>query len=260
MIVVPILLYHSVAAAGRGDDDPWQVRAADFAADMDAVAATGRQPMTASGLADWLRRPDREGRPVLVTFDDGFGDYADVARPVLAERGIPATVFVTTGWLDRPRMLARSVLPSLVDEGSVEIGAHSVSHPHLDTLGAERAGYEIRASREALEDVLGRPVRAFAYPHGSHRDTTRRLVHAAGFTTAHAVKNALSHDADDVLALGRYTVRSATSRTEVRRFLTGAGAPLAWRRERLRTSAFRVVRTCRRIAAELGPGPCAGGA
>lgn len=254
-MIVPILLYHSIAAVGRGDDDPWQVRGADFAADMDAVVATGRQPMTASGLAEWLRRPDRDGQPVLVTFDDGFADYAEVARPVLAEHGLPATVFVTTGWLDQPRMLARSVLPDLADEGFTEIGAHSVSHPHLDTLGADRARYEIEAGRGVLQDVLGRPVRAFAYPHGSHRRTTRRLVRAAGFTTAHAVKNALSHDADDVLALGRYTVHGGTSRDDVRRVLAGSGAPLAWRRERLRTSAFRVVRTGRRIAAERRAGP-----
>jgi peptidoglycan/xylan/chitin deacetylase (PgdA/CDA1 family) len=250
MTVVPVLLYHSVAAPGRATGDHWQVRAADFAADMAAVATSGRQPMTATGLARWLADPQRTGHPVLVTFDDGFADYADVALPVLAELDLCATLFVTTGWLDRTRMLSRSAVAALADDARTEIGAHSVSHVHLDTVGRDRALRELVGSRETLEDLLGRPVRSFAYPHGSHRRTTCRLARAAGYTTAHAVKNALSHDADDVLAVGRYTVHAGTSRDAVRRVVDGAGLPLAPRRERLRTSAYRLVRTGRRISAE----------
>ena len=48
---VPILLYHSVYAAGQRTDDYWQVDEADFRADMEAVVATGRSPMTAQAYA-----------------------------------------------------------------------------------------------------------------------------------------------------------------------------------------------------------------
>ena len=49
-----------------------------------------------------LRR--RRGRHVLVTFDDGYRDNHDLALPVLRRHGIPAAFFITTGFVDRPRL------------------------------------------------------------------------------------------------------------------------------------------------------------
>jgi hypothetical protein len=59
------------------------------------------------------------------------------------------------------------------------------------------------------------------------------------------VKNALSHPADDPFAVGRFTVTATTGREQVRAVLDGRLAPVAWRRERLRTRGYRVVRRAR---------------
>jgi alkylhydroperoxidase family enzyme len=71
-----------------------------------------------------------------------------------------------------------------------------------------------------------------------------------GCPTAHAVKNALSHPADDAFAVARYTIQAGTGDDEVRAVLAGAGAPLTWRGERLRTWGYRQVRRGRRFARE----------
>jgi peptidoglycan/xylan/chitin deacetylase (PgdA/CDA1 family) len=48
----------------------------------------------------------RRARPaVLVTFDDGYRDYHDVAYPILREVGIPAVNFVATGFADEPERM-----------------------------------------------------------------------------------------------------------------------------------------------------------
>ncbi len=248
---VPVLLYHSVAGETAGSD-PFAVRLDDFRRDMAAVAESGRTAMTATGYHGWCQSVGRgDVRPVLVTFDDGFADYADRALPVLQEHDLASTLFVTTGWLGRREMLSRSALAAL---GSlpgrsggpvVEIGAHSVSHSHLDTLRPGEARRELCYARETLEDALGAWVTAMAYPHGSHSALTKRLARETGHITAHAVKNALSHPDDDPFAVGRFTVHAGTTRAQVRAALSGGGAPRSWTRERLRTRAFRAVRRTR---------------
>ncbi|GAA4610366.1 peptidoglycan/xylan/chitin deacetylase (PgdA/CDA1 family) [Actinoplanes octamycinicus] len=241
--LVPVLLYHSVSATRR--DDPWQVSADDFRADMTAVVASGRTPLTATRYAAALRgEAELPARPVLITFDDGFADFADEALPILTGLGLPATLFVTTGWIGTTGMLSAAAIGDLAAAGPVEIGAHSVTHPHLDLLGRRAARDEAGASRGALEDLLGRPVTAFAFPHGSHRRQTVAAVRAAGFAAAFAVKNALSHRADDPFAIARYTVHAASTRGQVAAVLAGDG-PAAWGGERLITTAYRAVRFAR---------------
>ena len=242
---VPVLLYHSIARPGQAASDRFQVTAADFAADMAAVVASGRTPLTATDYAACLNGPEPlPERPVLITFDDGFADYAHVALPILERHGLPATLFVTTGWLDRPGMLAGPDLTRLAD-GSTEIGAHSATHPHLDLVAGDAINTEVTEPREILEQLTGRAVTSFAYPHGSHTARTKVAVAESGYLTAHAVKNALSHPGDDPLAVARFTVEAHTAREQVRLVLAGTGAPLAWPGERLRTRAYRVVRRLR---------------
>ncbi|MDQ6605453.1 MAG: hypothetical protein M3Z06_02770, partial [Actinomycetota bacterium] len=82
----------------------------------------------------------------------------------------------------------------------------------------------------------------------------RTAVGAAGYRSAAAVKNALSHPADDPLAIARVTIMRDTSTDAVAELLAGRGAPLAWRRERYRTQAFRTARRLRRRAVVLARG------
>jgi peptidoglycan/xylan/chitin deacetylase (PgdA/CDA1 family) len=193
------------------------------------------------------RRPLPD-RAVLLTFDDGFADLVDVVAPALAARGLRGTAFVTTGYLGRPGYLSRNALTQLATT-DMEIGAHSVNHPHLDLEPPAVAHEEVVSSRTRLEDLLGRPVTSFAYPHGSHTRLTKSFVAGAGYVTAHAVKNAVSHLADDVLAVGRFTIGEATPDAQVAAVLAGDGAPRSWRGERWRTTAFRQVRRYRRARA-----------
>ena len=67
------------------------------------------------------------------------------------------------------------------------IGAHTLSHPLLSQVSEAVARHEIEGSRSLLESLLGRPVRAFAYPFGSPESVTRRdlaLAEKAGFICA----------------------------------------------------------------------------
>src|SRR6202022_3511042 len=111
----------------------------------DTIVSLGYQALTVSTLVDRLADggplPERLG---VITFDDGFADTAEVAAPALAARGLPATLYVTTGALQGnqseghhclppARMLAWDQLVDLERSG-MEIGAHTESHRVLDVL------------------------------------------------------------------------------------------------------------------------------
>jgi len=129
-----ILCYHRIA---EGVDDPFKlcVTPARFAAHLDEIAQHG-EPSTLAELSLPSLRPR-----IVVTFDDGYADNLSNAVPIAEARGIPITVFVTSGvlgsdigfWWDRLSTLLRSRPPSISEitlpagEGTVRIGLGSSS-------------------------------------------------------------------------------------------------------------------------------------
>ena len=93
----------------------------------------------------------------------------------------------------RPRSanmaVTREELVQLAGEanGLIEIGAHTVLHPSVGHLDRERQRFEIVESKRALESMITRPVKSFAYPFGEHcdyNDTSIELLGEAGFDRA----------------------------------------------------------------------------
>ncbi len=80
--------------------------------------------------------------------------------------------------------LSNQELVHLAKGKLVEIGSHTVTHPSLAKLPLDEQRYEIEASKTWLENLLGRPVVSFSYPHGSLTPETVSLVRAAGFACA----------------------------------------------------------------------------
>ena len=243
MTSVSILLYHSISEAASDGIESFTTTPAEFGAHLDAVVASGLPVLTVSEFAA------RREPAVVITFDDGFADFAEHALPALAERGLPSTLYVTTGFLDTPGMLRASQLREFVGHG-VEIGAHTHTHPQLDTISLGAARDEITQSKQLLEDALGSAVKSFAYPHGYSSAKVRGLVRDAGFSSACAVRNTLSSTTDDRFALARLTVRDTTTAGDVAGWLEGRRVRSPRRRERVATKAWRAYRRTKALTAE----------
>ncbi|HWF11879.1 MAG TPA: polysaccharide deacetylase family protein [Bryobacteraceae bacterium] len=116
---------------------------------------------------------------IALTFDDGCSNLAEHAFPLLDRLRLPATVFAVSGycgldnsWPGQPagavpglRLLGWDELASA--PASIEIGAHTATHPHLTSLSAAECDREMQECRREIEARLARPVRSFAYPYGS---------------------------------------------------------------------------------------------
>ena len=135
-------------------------------------------------LAEIVRlAPDAEA--VAITFDDGFANVLDLAAPVLAERGLPATMFVVSGRVGKSNQWnvsgdrAVPIMPLLDWAGLKELvamgfslGAHTVSHPRLGRLPPEQQTAELTRCVEQIGEQLGERVVAFAYPYGQYTEAT----------------------------------------------------------------------------------------
>ena len=254
---IPILLYHSITDREAGKFSSFTLSPATFEAHLDLIMRRGHTVLSVSDLVEHI---DSGGplpeRPVVITFDDGFLDLAEHAWPALAERRLPATAYVTTGFLDRPDQPRRPEhwggLPLLdatalvdLDRAGLEIGAHSVSHPQLDCISPSAATAQVRDSKAALEALLRHPVDSFAYPFGHFDESVRQAVVGAGFTSACGVKNCLSSLTDDRFALARLTVRNDWDSELLGRVLDGWRVRTAPKREPVRTRMYRVARRAR---------------
>ena len=253
---IPILLYHSVRDVPAPGFEPYTASPDQFAGHLDRLLDRGFTPLTVGAMLALSAAGTLPAKPAVITVDDGFTDFATAAWPLLAQRGLSATLYVTAGALGRGSgwlgaagaelaVLSAAALRDLAAAGC-EIGAHSMTHPHLDCLAPDAAYAEIRDSRDALEQALGRPVDSFAYPHGYHSRVTRELVVSAGYRSAAAVRNALSHTADDRYTLARVTVTADHDVAALDRVLSGAGVPTAGPRQKLRTLVWRQARRLQR--------------
>ncbi len=251
---IPILLYHSVSVNPPSWVAPFSVSPVTFAAHLDEIVSSGRQPLTVSQYVDGLTgREDLPSRPVLITVDDGFADFGTYALPALTERSLPSTLYVTTGALSDQKqeavlppapMLASTDLIGLEAAG-VEIGAHTHTHRQLDLLPWRMVADEAARSSSILSTVLGHRIRSFAYPHGYWSGSVRRLVGQAGFDSSCTVGETLACDRDHPLALPRLTVRSDTDVTTVRAWLDASASHVLSNRRRVLAFGWRQYRRVR---------------
>src|SRR5580693_4289172 len=148
---IPVLLYHSVPRTANGAD-PLCVPYERFSAQLETILDSGRTPVTVGEIAAGLRGEHAlPERAVAITFDDAYEDTPDAVE-LLCERGLRADVYVTTGQIGTAAMITHEQLRRLATRPhEVELGAHSVTHPHLDELTRSEIEREVSASKEQLE-------------------------------------------------------------------------------------------------------------
>ncbi len=159
-----------------------------------------------------MRQPAR--RRVLLTFDDAFESFADVAWPELQRRDMHAVLFVVTDFVGRRATwdlplpgrrvphLTWNALRKLAADG-VEIGSHSRSHTDLRRCDNVTLQRELLDSRKRLQDELGQPVHALSWPFGRCNTRTGAVATAAGYKLAFAMPPCGRNDHPQTMALPR---------------------------------------------------------
>lgn len=134
------------------------------------------------------------GKRLAVTFDDGLRSVVENAEPILAELGVPWTIFVVSDWADGTHPTKHDLLLNWDEVGAlaargVAIGSHSLSHPNFARLSQDGMNRELRESRARFRERLGLDVKQFAIPFGgSHHWPTgaSAMARAAGYEVIYA--------------------------------------------------------------------------
>src|SRR3990172_1861669 len=105
------------------------------------------------------------------------------------------------------RPLTRKEVCALVQGGLVDVGTHTMNHLFLPAFSVATQRDEINTSKVCLEEVVGRPVQAFAYPFGAYNKETVALAQEAGFLCACSTLEEPVWDRSERFQLPRFRVQ-----------------------------------------------------
>lgn len=184
---MPIVMYHSISDNVFGKSHPYyHIHTAPevFSQQMRWLRNAGYHSLNLPDAWAGLESEADMSRTVVITFDDGYRDFFSNAIGILKQCGFNATIFLATNRIgNRPiriegaDYLTWSDVRELHAQG-VSFGSHTVTHPDLRSLGPEQIEYELRCSKEIIEQKIGAPVQSFAYPFAfpeEDKDFTRFL-------------------------------------------------------------------------------------
>ncbi len=245
-----ILMYHGV---GDVAEDPYQlyVTQSRFAEQMTWLKQRGLRGVGIGALVEAMRAGRARGL-VGISFDDGYVSVLESALPELLRHDFTATMFIisdrlggTNDWEHGapvwPLMSADQVRE--VATAGMEIGSHSATHVRMSRLGADRLEAEISGSRASLGQLMGAPIRGFAYPWGSNDAAARHAVRDAGYDYACAVETPVTELGRVALPRIIFTQRDGAGRMATKQLLFRPyTALIGTRRQMARTPAAQAIR------------------
>lgn len=178
-----VLMYHAVVRdrAALEQIDPeersYALTAEEFSAQLDLLRRAGipvNDPAT-------LRPGGRPPAGVVITFDDGHASNADLALPLLTQRGMRAAFFITTEFVSHRRGYCDWTQVRSLAEHGMQVGAHGHTHRFLSTLDEAQLRSELQVSRDLLRDKAGVTATQLSFPGGRFDQRAAQLARQSGY-------------------------------------------------------------------------------
>jgi peptidoglycan/xylan/chitin deacetylase (PgdA/CDA1 family)/GT2 family glycosyltransferase/protein-L-isoaspartate O-methyltransferase len=214
---VPILLYHRIADDGPTELARYRTTPGAFRAQMRWLRQQGYHAVTSADLVRHLASGEPwRGRPVMLSFDDGYRDFHDAAFPILREHDFAAEVFLVTdligcsadwdtGHGSPAPLMGWPQIQALAAEG-VRFGSHMASHSHMLTLRSSDILREAAGSCALIERALGTSCTSIAAPFGEASDRFLRIARRCGYRLGVTTESGFAQLGSDPLRLPRLEV------------------------------------------------------
>ncbi len=221
---VPILMYHVIAAPPAGAPFPGlYVTPGEFATQMQALKNAGWHAVTLDQVEAYWRQgvPLGPGRPIVLSFDNGYQSQYTQALPVLRRLGwVGDENIQLTGLPPSQGGLSQSQVRGLLAAGW-ELDTQGVSHADLVTLDSQELRYQVAGARAVLKQRYHAPVNWFCYPSGHYDATVIAAVRAAGYSGSTTVVPGWAHRSDDPYRLHRLRVLGGTTPDQLLALIAG---------------------------------------
>jgi peptidoglycan/xylan/chitin deacetylase (PgdA/CDA1 family) len=197
---VPILMYHGLQMEVGGRHPYFETNTSreQFAAHMKFLDENGYTTVNLNEALEAMMTGRNSDNRVVITFDDGFRDFYTHAFPILAEYNFKATMFIVSGLTgnetvraDGKEYMTWAEVREIHAHG-IQIGSHTVNHPELYKLSPKEVEYEVRQSKETIEDGLGEAIRSFSYPYAFPEQDKKFTAQLQEMLQTHGYENGVS--------------------------------------------------------------------
>jgi peptidoglycan/xylan/chitin deacetylase (PgdA/CDA1 family) len=213
---VPILMYHVILAPPANAPYPGlYVTPALFAAQMHALAAAGYHAVTMNQVWDNWRygAPLPAGKPIVLSFDNGYESQYRFALPVLRSLGwVGVENLQLSGLPVSQGGLSERQVRGLVAAGW-ELDTQGWNHADLVTLSPSELHFQVAVARQRIRALYHVHAEWFCYPSGDYDAAVIAAVKAAGFRGSTTVIPGWAGPSADPYKLPRLRVLGGTSPT-----------------------------------------------
>lgn len=122
---------------------------------------------------------DTPEKKIAISFDCAWGtDYTDELLAVMERENVKCTFFTVEFWTEKHPDYIKKIF-----ESGHEIGTHSATHPHMNSLSKENVIKELTTSSKAIEELTGEKVNLFRAPFGEYNDSVLSVAESLGLYT-----------------------------------------------------------------------------
>lgn len=227
---VMVLLYHHFV---EGEPtNPWELNQDDFAAQMEYLAQEGYRTLSLEEFYFYHQEGDFPPQSILLTFDDAYYSFYEIAYPILKEYSLQAVLYPIVESIPGlmigesfSRYVSFAQMRKMQESGLIDFGSHSYGLHHFredetplvephegedEEAYRQRIRVDLRVSRDLLSLQLDQEINSLAWPFGMTTPSAQEIAQEVGYTLLLCGQPGLVTPRTPLTCIPRYSVTSGS--------------------------------------------------